>query len=200
MIARSCSIVALLVLAGCGRGGSALPQGAAGPRGGPPPNPIAMPSVYALLGERERLQLSAEQIAELDSIGEWSASESQRIERALRDLGVRGPIVLQDSAPSSGSAPLSAESEAGRLIHELASVTLRATEGVENVLDSNQRAVVCSLQDDSDARRLRESARDGRREPRATPSRPRGPSGAASMRRVGWPWCSPPRPAPSGAP
>ena len=152
----------LLFLAACGGGGRAVMEAPAGPP------PIRAPSMFALLGERERLQLTSQQIEALDSIGRWLARETQDLREDF------------DPQARPDSAVLAARSESMTALH------VRAIQGVRELLTEEQRERVCDLQEERAS-----EAREGReRQARPTVLR-RGATGSFSG--VGrWTWCPEP--------
>jgi hypothetical protein len=91
------------------------------------------PPILALLGQRDRLTLTTEQVAALDSIHrDWSA-ENDRLTR-------RGTVVSAGmggaSAGPSRVAPSGPEARANHV---------RAARAVEGVLDREQQVAVCDL-------------------------------------------------------
>lgn len=108
---RTLISLASLALLGCGRAASTASHR---------PVPAPVPQVHGLLGERERLQLSTEQVAALDSIGAWLGSEARRL-----DL-------------ESGQTDAARSERIGTLDR-------RATAAVEALLTPAQRTLVCAL-------------------------------------------------------
>src|SRR5687768_14887470 len=72
-----------ITLAGCASGSGGQPEVA-----DDGPAPVPAPSVYALIGDRERLELSSAQVVALDSLGEWLSETNSPIEDQLQELGV----------------------------------------------------------------------------------------------------------------
>lgn len=137
--------------------------------------PLEPPPVFALIGARERLQLTSEQISALDSIGRWNSSANEGV---IRDSRVRE---MRPGDPTIDSV--------ARIVREN---NLQAGLGVQTLLSDEQRRQVCEL--------FRpERGRDGRAASRGAQSRPRtgaqgrGRSGTMQERPLSvWPWCSDP--------
>ena len=127
---------ALMVSAGCASGGAAPPEDVE--RGQEiTPNP----PVYALIGDRERLELEANQIDALDSIGQWLSASNDSIRTAL------------PREASRNSDEISAAIEA------LNANNAQAMAGIEALLSEQQKEQVCESAAESAADR-----RDRRRE------------------------------------
>jgi hypothetical protein len=187
--------MALAALAACG--GQRAPQDGPAPAGGPSDLALTMnaigggpPGIYGLIGERQRLSLTSQQVNALDSIAVvWSAAD-QSLRRELRDIWggdrPRGGEGMQRARP---------------VLERIAINNQVATEGVEALLNDDQRNVACQLQAEQRAER-------GGIAPRVPSTAPRGPGGGAPRSRPraadvqavsreprGWPWCAA-RPAP----
>ena len=136
MNTRPLQIALLALLAAC----SAQPA----PDTGPPANarmtvlPLALepPPVYALIGYRDRLELTSQQVTQLDSI----ATSVQTANSALIDS-------LQAKAVTSNRAPgvLQVNPTERPLLQEIRDNTRRAVDQVEEVLTSAQETEVCEL-------------------------------------------------------
>ncbi|MGI9181708.1 MAG: hypothetical protein ACR2H9_14545 [Longimicrobiaceae bacterium] len=164
-------VVGVLMLAACGTPPPAPPMAAE-----PAVAPLQSPPVFALIGARERLELTAEQISVLDSIGRWNSSANDAV---VRDARVRE---MRPGDPTMDSV--------ARIIRQN---NLQAGRGVETLLSDEQRREVCEL--------FRpEGRRDGRAAPRGAQDRPRagaqgraGRQGMMDDRSLSvWPWCTDP--------
>ena len=160
-----------------------------------------MPSVFALIGARERLNLTSQQVSALDSIAEMARTQNRPLTDTLRSLtnsGSGGPI----RQPRG-------EFQARRFIpilHRMGDNNRRALEGVQAVLTPEQRAAVCTLaaeqREERGGRRrdvlggLGGSGRGRRGGMRGEDFPVYGDSMAGRGRRGagGWPWCAPARP------
>lgn len=122
--------VILLVLSAAACAGAA-PR--AGEVSAPTPSASGVPPIPALVGERERLGLTAAQVSALDSIARvWSATDG----KLHRKMGVergRRPI------------PVALGLHSGPTREALAENTLRAVSAVERVLTPAQRSAACEL-------------------------------------------------------
>jgi hypothetical protein len=192
--------MALAALAACG-GGQQGPQGGPAPAGGPSDVALTMeavgggpPSIYGLIGDRERLSLTSAQVNALDSISvAWSAAD-QVLRRELREA-------WGGDRPRGGDGMVRARP----VLERIAINNQVATEGVEALLNEEQRGIACQLQAEQRAER-------GQVAPRVSSTAPRGPGGGAPRARPnaaevqamdrgprGWPWCAAARPdAPPG--
>ena len=105
---------------------------AAGQEAREPEGQDEVPPVLSLLGHRERLSLTSEQIAALDSIAHVWDVENER-------LTTRGMMV----SSGLGGASVSTVRSTGASRKEAAANNLRAARAVEAVLTSEQRRLVC---------------------------------------------------------
>ena len=139
---------------------------------------VAVPPVRALLGERERLSLTSEQVVALDSIArEWDRAN----DKLARGGGGAKPAGLVTLALKAGKA-------ATRPRTAVAENNLRAAKAVERVLTPEQRRTVCELTGGGAGDRVDAPAGSRSLVSSSAPRR-------AKARRV-WPWCA----APSGEP
>lgn len=127
---RRVSLVILAALAAaCVASAPAAGQQAAEPEG-----QDEVPPVLSLLGFRERLSLTSEQIGALDSIAhEWDV-ENER-------LTTRGTMV----SSGLGGTTVSTVRTVGGSRKEAAANNLRAARAVEAVLTPEQRRLVCEM-------------------------------------------------------
>jgi hypothetical protein len=105
----------------------------------PAPSPAAaraqVPPVLGLLSERERLSLSAAQVAALDSIArEWEVADTRLNRQLGAARGSRPPAFTLALRPGAGPALLA-----------IAENNHRAAAAVEQVLTPGQRQSVCAL-------------------------------------------------------
>jgi hypothetical protein len=165
----------LLLVAACGSPAQRQPaqsQPAQLPEDAPVAERVSPPPVHALLGHRAELNLTSEQIAALDSIGQavfavGDSIRAQLVERHAQQRGRRDPR----------ATPAFLESVAALSEHNR-----QAQEAVQDVLTDEQEARVCEL-----------FARDRRR---ASPPRQRADrNGRAAQIPVTpgavWSWCRP---------
>jgi hypothetical protein len=145
-----------------------------------------VPPVLALLSERERLSLSAGQVAALDSIArDWDVANEKLHRRVGVARGNRPPAFALALRPGAKPA-LSAIAENNR----------RAAEAVRQVLTPEQRQAVCAL---SSPARTIVLEREGGKAARLTRTLGlrtdgvRGSSASAARARTTppWPWCQP---------
>ena len=184
--------MALAALAACGGGQQQAPQDGPAPAGGASDMGLAMeamgggpPSIYGLIGERQRLSLTSAQVNALDSISvAWSAAD-QSLRRELRET-------WGGDRPRRGDAM----QRARPTLERIAQNNQQAALAVETVLNEDQRRVACEQQAELRAER-------GVPAPRVSSDAPRGPGGGAPRARPrredvmmmsrgprGWPWCS----------
>lgn len=188
--------MALAALAACG--GQPAPQDGPAPAGGPSDVALTMdavggapPSIFGLIGARERLSLTSAQVNALDSISvAWSAAD-QSLRRELRETWggdrPRGGDAMQRARPT---------------LERIAQNNQAAAQAVEGVLNEDQRRIACELQAEQRDER-------GPPAPRVSSDAPRGPGGGAPRARPrqgdvmmmsrgprGWPWCAARPPAP----
>jgi hypothetical protein len=146
-----------------------------------------VPPVLALLSERQRLSLSAAQVAALDSIArEWDVMNEKLHRRAGVARGNRPPAFALALRPGATPA-LSAIAQNNR----------RAAEAVRQVLTPEQRQAVCTL---ASAPRTIVLEREGGKAGRLTRALGfrtdggvRGSRASAARARTAppWPWCQP---------
>lgn len=168
---RALAVLALVLLAACGP-----------PAAGPEPAvgrvsllDVQPPPVYALLGYRERLNLSSPQVVSLDSIGRAAQSQNDSLVARLQDLASRrrgGFGRGRDAMPE----------EAAPVIEQIRANNRQVAEAVREVLTPAQQQTTCELFDES-----RERSRE-RREPRSRREMPRD-SVHPGAGRV-WFWCT----------
>lgn len=212
---------AVVLLAACGGGRQSTPNGAA-------PRPMTardsaqrrlfdayrgaqMPSVYALIGARERLKLTSPQVTALDSIAE----ATRELNRPLTDS-------LRSASNSGNGGPIRqprGEFQTARFVPILARIgenNRQAMQAIGAQLTAEQKTQVCTLmreQRDDRFGRMggrrggigggggggRGGGRGGMRgdlPPMDGDSTMRGPGGRFGG-AGGWPWCAgPPRGAP----
>jgi len=173
--------------------------------GGPRSDPELMaayrgtqaPSIYGLIGARERLGLTSPQVTTLDSIAESLRTRNARLSdslRAIRDVGPGGPLPLpRDSAERAGFV---------RVLQQIARNNQASVASVQALLTEDQRRIACEIQRESPGGRGGMGMRG-----RGSGGPPRGGmrrgmpgmemEGDSAMRAGrGWPWC--PRPAGPG--
>jgi len=182
---------AVFLLAGCG--GPAAPPANVTPEAGFDPAALVAPPVYSLLGFRDRLSLTSEQVARLDSIGGWLDSANRRTQAELRaaaeDRGQSRGGMFGRQAPQRTPEELAA-------LDSLAMNNRAAVESVRETLTEEQRERVCEL--------VRPAAdeggrRQGRRRQQESSSRD-GQPGMMMGGRYIWPWCAPADAAATAAP
>jgi hypothetical protein len=184
------ALLALVALVGCGAGQAtsgpaSSPEAAAELRG------LDTPPVYSLLGYRETLELTSEQITRIDSIGSWIDSANRGLRpgpaEAQRRQGSGGFFGGQGRGPA-------ATPEAQAAMDSLRANNRAAVQALEQVLTEEQRARVCELN------RPDRQPPAGRRGAASAPDR-RGQGGMTVPMggRYVWPWCAPPSP-PEGGP
>lgn len=154
---------------------------AAAPEGPPPsfvtPTMLQPPPIYALIGHRDRLELSSEQIDDLDSIAVGLKEENDALIDELQEV----------STSSRNEAGLIVDEEGRPVLEQIRDNNREAAEAVGRMLTARQQTTTCDLfsLNDEDTRR--------RRRPRV---RGADPEAADSIWRAlearTWPWCANP--------
>jgi hypothetical protein len=206
------STLAALLLAACGGRQSPEPQPGGNPLGMTARDSsqrrlfdayrgAQMPSVYALIGARERLKLTSAQVTALDSIAEAARERNRPLTDSLRSLsnsGNGGPIRQpRGEFQTARYVPL---------LTRIGENNRGAVDAIQALLTPEQRSQVCTLmreqRDDRYAGRGRRGGygggRDGGRGARGgMPGTPpmdgdslRGPGGRFGGGAGGWPWCT----------
>lgn len=156
-----------------------FPAAGEGPGGRMHPAAAAAPTVYAVLGHRERLGLSSAQVAAIDSIGDWLQ---------------RGNAPLLDSLRLNGDGRSSLPGDSADAVMERIRANQRtAVDGLAAALTAEQRARVCALF--AEQRGERGRAERGRRERGPRPLLARRGSARDTLPggpRARWGWCAPP--------
>lgn len=158
---------------------------AAGPAQPPvplvPENWVGPPRVYSLFGERERLGLTSEQVAVLDSVGQALQEENAPIAARVNELrGDASGRIRTDPQTTAQVRPL---------LEQLRDNNRRAHERVQAVLTDEQERKVCETFGRSRRERGREGG--GMDPGRRRPGGMRPDSTMMSGRATGWLWCAP---------
>ena len=167
-----------------------------------------MPSVFALIGARERLKLTSLQVTSLDSIADAVRLANRPFTDSLRSLtnsGSGGPLRMPRGEFQTPRAV--------RHLRQIGENNRAGLAAIQALLTAEQRAEVCKLAAEERAERFggmqrrggmggggggRDGGRGGygqRRMPGMMPDSAGGRMGGAG----GWPWCGPSR-APRSAP
>lgn len=174
---RMMTVAGLVLAAGCG--GSGAP-----PRDGPAPvitpgmTNGGGPNVIALIGAREQVGLTGQQVVALDSIGRLWSDRQDSIRAEMRGESQR-------------------EGVAAQLLVRMAENNARANEAVEAVLTDEQRRAVCGIRVlDPDRRIVGSRAAPVDRRNTRDPRLRAGRSAVDTIPGVrrGWPWCGAMRP------
>lgn len=181
-------LVLLLALSACGPGSAPSD---------PPtvvtPIMLEPPPINALFGFRERLELTSEQILQLDSI---STAVKEQNNVLLEELQEKSQLTRSQTALMVGE-------EARPVLDQLRNNNLQAAEAVGRVLSTEQQAVACELFDmeRDENRDERRAAAEERREERERRRQRVGgmqlDTTLIMMQRRIWPWCSASAPSPS---
>lgn len=188
---RTMLMIGLAALAACGgrpdpESGPA-PASAPGPQGTEAPLVLdvsggSTPSVYGLLGERQRLRLTSAQVTTLDSIAVVLAAANDSLRRSVREA-------WNGDRPRAGREQWERTRPA---LIQIARNNRAASLLVQNTLTDEQRGTACEIQAEVRARRPEPVRRapPGRRRIGGRPP----PADSAALRRApdGWPWCPPP--------
>jgi hypothetical protein len=159
-----------------------FPAAGEGPGGRMHPAAAAAPTVYAVLGQRDRLGLSSAQVAAIDSIGDW-------LQRA------NAPLLDSLRLNGDGRSSLPGDSADG-VMERIRANQRAAVDGLAAALTAEQRARVCVLFAEQRGER-------GRRERGSRPSLARRGSARDTLPggpRARWGWCAPPSVARRSAP
>jgi hypothetical protein len=159
-----------ITLAGCASGSGGEPEVAVNDG----PTPVPAPSVYALIGDRERLGLSSAQVVALDSIGEWLSEANSRLEDQLQEMGVT-------TTGFGGQRRDRVPEEAEPLLANIRANNSQALASIGTLLNEEQEQQLCDDAEEDNERRpgARNPPRGEPRDSTAAPSRP------------AWPWCGP---------
>jgi len=174
----------LLLAAGCVVGGTAVPLESVTPQPW-----VGPPRVYALIGERDELGLTSQQVNSLDSLGVELTEQNNRIVAQVRRL------TGEDTR--RGVSAETAE-QVRPLLVQVRDNNQRAQERVRNVLTAEQQRRVCTL---FDGTRTRQQEVDRRRREDARERSTRGMGGTRRRGMMGdtvaiaptraWSWCGP---------
>jgi hypothetical protein len=150
-----------------------------------------MPSVYGLIGARERLKLTSPQVTALDSIAEAVREQNRPFTDSLGRFtrtGSGGPIRMPTNDAQRRDFIV--------ILQRMGVNTRRGVEGVQAVLNTEQRAAACALA--AEERSERFGRREGRggmggggiggRRSRGMPGMMGDSLGGRGM-GGGWPWC-----------
>lgn len=164
--------IALLVLtAACGSAYQGEPVGSVSPLA------LEPPPVYSLLGFRETLELTTEQVEALDSIAQGVEARNTPVVDSLR------AIANARSGRARGLIPI--DERTRPLLERVRENNRGAALAIQELLDEEQEREVCALFDQT--RRERERARRPRPQPAAADT-------ALFVPMRGWPWCGPAAP------
>lgn len=157
---------------------TACSGGARAPAGPPPslvtPSMLQPPPIYALLGHRDRLELTSEQIVRLDSIAVQLKEENDDL---IDELEERSDLARNQAALIVGD-------EGRPILEEIRDNNRGAAEAVGRVLTSTQQTETCDLFNlNNDDRRRRQRPRIRGADPEAADSIWR------SLQSRTWPWC-----------
>ena len=158
-----------------------------------------MPSIYALLGERQELGLTSAQVTALDSIAQALTDQNRPLEQRIRAA----------TESRSGGPVRRPRSDVARerflsTLREIGDNNRRAMEGVGRTLTEEQRGKVCQSQLERFRERQDRFARRGGGRRGSPPGAMGGLPGtteadsAGVPARFGWSFCPPP-PPPTGA-
>lgn len=186
---RTMLMIGLAALAACGAqpdpedgpAPAAAPGGVEGPlvldvSGG------STPSVYGLIGERERLRLTSAQVTTLDSIAIVLAAANDSLRRSVRDA-------WDGDRPRPGAERWERTRPA---LIQIARNNQAASLLVQNTLTEEQRGIACQIQAEVRARRPEPIRRAPPGSRRIGGRRPPADSVAVRRATEGWPWCPPP--------
>lgn len=143
-------------------------------------NGTGMPSIFGIIGERQRLGLTSAQVTRLDSIAVRLSTANDSLRRSLRDTWdgeMRGER-WERSLP---------------VLEQIASNNRAAGLLVQSTLTEQQRTMACELDaEDRAERRAREPRRMQPRRMEGGRRQELADSIARQRAPEGWPWCPPP--------
>jgi hypothetical protein len=193
-VKRTMLMLGVMALAACG----AQPDPEDGPRpagAGGLEGPLvldvsggATPSVYGLIGERQRLALTGAQVTTLDSIAVVLAAANDSLRRSVREA-------WDGDRPRPGTERWERTRPA---LTQIAQNNRAAAVLVQSTLTEEQRRLACEIQAEQRARRPAGPVRAAPRGSRRIGGRQRDEmADSVVLRRAdGWPWC----PAATAAP
>ncbi|HEV2735766.1 MAG TPA: hypothetical protein VGV85_13050, partial [Longimicrobiaceae bacterium] len=170
---RLLTALGILALAACSS--SAPPPAATAPQ-----QPwVPTPPVYALIGERQDLNLTSAQVTTLDSIGVALAASNQPALTRIQAMQPSGGFRRTSAADVERTRPL---------IDSIRDNNRRAQERVQALLTEQQRADVCKMYapDRAEQRRRESAQREARQLPRG---RFEADTMIASLFSGPWSWC-----------
>jgi hypothetical protein len=176
---RKRAFACLFVLAGCG----AVQEPASAPRA---VAPIALepPPIYSLLGFRQEIGLSSEQVSALDSIAEGVRRENAPLVQQLRE---------RNTARAEQRGFIMVDSVAQPVLEQLRENNRTAVGAVGEILNPQQRTAACRLFDQSRRDRMTRQSRQAQ-EARAREARTRARVDRIETGTAGggpWTWCTP---------
>lgn len=141
------------------------------------------PTIYGLIGERQRLQLTGAQVTTLDSIAIVLGAANDSLRRSVRQA-------WDGDRPRPGAERWERTRPA---LLQIARNNRAASLLVQNTLTQEQRGIACEIQAEVRARRP-QTVRPQLPGSRRIGGRRRPPADSAALRRPaeGWPWCPPP--------
>lgn len=161
-IRKAVCVLAILPLAACGT--ARIPSDAVAVV---TPLSLGPPPIYSLLGYRQELDLTSEQVAALDSIAQAVQAENRELVEELRKASEGNRSGLMVVRPNGEP-----------ILQEIQANHRQAGEAIEKLLDEEQKASVCELFERPDQGRRGEGGR--RRQAQPDPR---------YLQPAGWPWC-----------
>ena len=141
------------------------------------PLSLGPPPIYALIGYRQELELTSEQIAALDEIAQRLEEENEplieELQKNTRQSRSRGQLVVR--------------TEGEELLKQIRENQRKAVEEVEALLTEEQKAEVCRLY--GERRGGGDRAADRERASRRVANRDTAAENRV-VRPIGWQWCS----------
>lgn len=142
------------------------------------------PPIYALIGFRERLQLTSQQITALDSVATALNRENSQLVDELREK----------ATPTRNQVGLVVGQTEQPLLQRVRDNNRRAAQSVGELLDPTQEQAACQLFNDEEDTRRSRRADSAQRRRRGPPPRSGGlrPDTTMMTSRGVWPWCGTP--------
>jgi len=149
--------------------------------------PMEPPPVHALIGHRQALGLSSEQITALDSIGQQLNAENQALMRTVAEY--RNQVRSRTGRDARPGDALSAPEEVRTAANQIRLNNRAATVAVRQLLTTEQEARTCQLFRETDERR--QGGVSTLADRRATPAeRRRRAAERSPMVPPTWAWCA----------
>jgi hypothetical protein len=186
------AVLAVLLVSAAACGGAPA-EPASAPAAGMPFGSLEAPPVHSLIGHRQALELTSEQITVLDSIGQHVNAANRPLMQQMGEL--RAQFRGRTGRDMRTGEVVPGGEEGRSLLEQIRQNNRDAVEGVREVLTPAQQQRACALYRDADQRRQRAAA--ARAQQPGGAARARGATERPAVATV-WPWCA--EPGTPGAP